>query len=44
MNNFRIENLATLPDITSLESILQSPFTAVNVSTMSGYSSLYIAA
>ncbi len=44
MNNFRIENMSTVPDITSIESILSTPNTAVNVSTMSTYSSLYIAA
>ncbi len=44
MNNKRIENMSTVPDLSSIESILATPNTAVNVSTMSTYSSLYTTA
>lgn len=43
MNNFRIENLATVPDISSIEAILSTPKTAVNVDTMSTYTTLSLA-
>lgn len=43
MNNFRIQNLATVPDLTSIESIISTPKTAVNVDTMSTYTTLSLA-
>ncbi len=33
MNNFRIENMSTVPDLTSIDAILSTPSTACNVST-----------
>lgn len=42
-NNYRIENLATVPDVTSIESILSTPSTACNVSTTSNLITLNLA-
>jgi hypothetical protein len=41
MNNKRLENLATL-DITSIDSILATPNSAVNVSTMTSYNTFNV--
>lgn len=43
MNNYRMENLASLPDLTSIESIIATPKTAVNVDTMGTYTTLSLA-
>ncbi len=40
MNNYRIENLATVANLGTIEGILATPKTAVNVDTMSGYTTL----
>jgi hypothetical protein len=42
MNDYRIENLATV-DISSIDSILATPKTAVNVDTMGTYTTLQLA-
>ena len=43
MNNQRIENLSTVPDLSSIDAIISTPKTAVNVDTMSGYTTLSLA-
>ena len=42
MNDYRIEKLATV-DISSIDSILATPKTAVNVDTMGTYTTLQLA-
>ena len=37
MNNQRIENLSSVPDLSSIDSIIATPNVAVNVSTMSTF-------
>jgi hypothetical protein len=42
-NNFRLENLASVPDLTSIDSILATPSTACNVTTTSNLITLNLA-
>lgn len=42
MNDKRIENLASLPDLSSIDSILATPKTAVNINTMSTFTGFYV--
>jgi hypothetical protein len=43
MNDKRLENLATVPDITSIDAILATPKTACNVTTTSNLITLNLA-
>lgn len=42
-NGKRLENIGTVPDLTSIDSILATPNTAVNVTTMGNYTTLQLA-